>query len=116
MAMRRSFALALAGLAAAGIALVAAAPAVAGADDRAVAEQMVRDLGAGGDAGALTDEPLVRAKAALERATRLRQAGDEPHARLADGVAREWAEMARDLVRTSESEERAAGKHCADST
>ncbi len=48
-------------------------------------------------ASPVTAEALARAKDALERATRLRAAGDEAHAKAADGLAREWAETARDL-------------------
>jgi hypothetical protein len=38
----------------------------------------------------------------------MRSAGDESHARIADSVARTWAEAARDVVRAVEVEERAA--------
>ncbi|MDB4940785.1 MAG: hypothetical protein JWP97_319, partial [Labilithrix sp.] len=55
----------------------------------------------------LAAEPLGRARAALDRAAKLRASGDEGHAKLAEGVARTWAEAARDLVRAAEVEERA---------
>jgi hypothetical protein len=47
---------------------------------------------------------LKRAKDAVERATRLRAAGDEGHARLADGLAWEEASAAQDLVRAIDAE------------
>ena len=48
----------------------------------------------------------ARSRAALERAAKLRAAGDEPHARLADGLAKTWAEAARDVLRAVEVEEK----------
>lgn len=50
---------------------------------------------------------VARAKAARERATRLREAGDEAHAKIADAVARTWAEAGREVVRAAELEEKA---------
>jgi hypothetical protein len=50
---------------------------------------------------------LKRAKEAVERATRLRAAGDEPHARLADGLAAEEADGALDLARAIDAEKAA---------
>jgi hypothetical protein len=47
---------------------------------------------------------IKRARAAAERANRLRAAGDETHARLADAVAHEWAEAAEDLARAADVE------------
>jgi hypothetical protein len=89
-------------LAALGLGVAAAA----GPDDRAATEALLREVEASPkrDVGA---EPIARSKAALERATRLRAAGDEPHARLADGLAKTWAEAARDVVRAVDVEERA---------
>jgi hypothetical protein len=49
-------------------------------------------------------ELIKRARGAMERAARLRSAGDESHARLADGLAREQAETARDLGRAIDAE------------
>jgi hypothetical protein len=43
----------------------------------------------------------------LERAARMRGSGDEAHARLADGLARDWAEVARDSVFSATTEEKA---------
>ncbi len=45
-----------------------------------------------------TADAVSRARDAIEQATRLRAAGDEAHAKAADGLAREWAETARDLA------------------
>jgi len=80
-------------------------------DDRAVAEALVAQLApssADATRGPVTAEALTRAKEALERATRLRRSGDEAHAKAADGLAREWAETARDLARAAEAESTAA--------
>jgi hypothetical protein len=45
----------------------------------------------------VTAEALRNAGEATEHATRFRAAGDEAHAKAADGLAREWSETARDL-------------------
>jgi hypothetical protein len=50
---------------------------------------------------------VKRAKEAVERATRLRAAGDEAHARLADGLAFEEATGAEDLARAIDAEKAA---------
>jgi len=75
-----------------------------GGDDRAVADAIVRQLEADAAHRPATAEALQRSKQALERGTRLRAAGDEAHAKAADGLAREWAETARDLVRAVDAE------------
>jgi hypothetical protein len=95
---------------------VLAAPAArtvyADGDDRTIAEALVSQLDRLAHdvptKGRITAEALSRAKDALERGTRLRRAGDEAHARTADGLAREWAETGRDLVRATEAESTAA--------
>lgn len=56
----------------------------------------------------LVTEMTSHARAALGRADRLRASGDENHARLAEGLARTWAEAARDVLKAAELEERAA--------
>jgi hypothetical protein len=56
----------------------------------------------------ITAVAIAQARDALERATRLRSVGDEVHARAAEGLAREWAETARDLVRAADAEAAAA--------
>lgn len=96
-------------VAALGFAIVIAIAAVAFAqpDDRGAAEAILKEL----DASPKKDvaaEMIGRAKTALERGARMRSAGDETHARVADSVARTWAEAARDIVRAVDVEERAA--------
>jgi hypothetical protein len=66
-------------------------------DDRAEAERTLAALPPGIVAGPAQDS-VKAARAALERASRLRSAHDDARARLAEGVAREWAEAARDLA------------------
>jgi hypothetical protein len=72
-------------------------------DDRAVAQALVASAATFGPP-AVTGAAVTEASDALERATRLRVAGDEPHGRDADGLAREWAETARDLGSASAAE------------
>lgn len=50
---------------------------------------------------------LEQAKGALERAHGARAAGDAKHAHMLDGLALEWAESARDLLRASTAEQTA---------
>jgi hypothetical protein len=80
----------------------------AGADDRgdtlATLDALKKDVA---HRDVLAD-PILQAETALERAARLRALGDELHARQADGLASEWAETGRDLVRAVEIEDRAA--------
>lgn len=52
----------------------------------------------------VTAEALQRAAEATEQATRFRAAGDESHAKAADGLAREWSETARDLALAAAAE------------
>jgi hypothetical protein len=52
-------------------------------------------------------EPLRHARKALERANGARTAGDTAHARMLDGLALEWAETARDLLRAAAAEKEA---------
>jgi hypothetical protein len=79
-----------------------------GNDDHATAEAIVKQAEADAQHTPVTADAVLRAKAALERATRLRSAGDEAHAKAADGLAREWAETARDLARAADAEATAA--------
>jgi hypothetical protein len=76
--------------------------------DHDVAQAIVDELGKDAGHQALVGEPLDLARRAIERSIRLRALGDEAHAKAADGLAREWAEMARDLVRAAEAETKAA--------
>ncbi|MDB4935974.1 MAG: hypothetical protein JWP87_2946 [Labilithrix sp.] len=86
--------------------LAAGIAAAAGPDDRAAAEAALREIDASPKKD-VTAEMAARSRAALERASKLRASGDEPHARLADGLARTWAEAARDVLRAVDVEEKA---------
>lgn len=81
--------------------------AMASADDRAAAESALAEIEASAQKE-LGQELVTRSRAALDRAARLRASGDEGHAKLADRVARRWAEAARDVVRAAVVEESAA--------
>lgn len=80
--------------------------AAAGPDDRATTEAVLREVEASPKKN-LAAEMIARSRAALDRAAKLRASGDEPHARLADGLAKTWAEAARDVLRAVDVEERA---------
>lgn len=84
-----------------------AAAAGSGEGDRGVAEATLKEVEASPKKD-VAAEMTLRARAALARADKLRAAGDEPHARLADSLARTWAEAARDVLRATEVEEKAA--------
>jgi hypothetical protein len=99
----RRWARAAAGMAAAG--LLAAAPAAAEADgDHAAAEALVQQLEHDAAHAVVTADAVAAARGALERATRLRAAGDEAHAKAADGLALEWAQTARELSKAADAE------------
>src|SRR5262245_18976259 len=84
-----------------------------GPDDRAAVEAVLKEVEASQKKEVAT-ELVARARASLERATRLRAAGDESRARLADGLARTWAEAARDVIRAVDGEDKAqAGRRAA---
>lgn len=88
-------------------ALAFSAVAMAAGDDWATTEALLKEV----ESSPRKDvaEPMSsRARAALDRAAKLRTSGDETHARLADGVARSWAEAARDVARAAVVEESAA--------
>jgi hypothetical protein len=87
--------------------LAPAAAAAQGSDDHSVAQAITNQLERDGHAN-VAREAFANARAALERATRLRSAGDEAHAKAADGLAREWAEDARDAARSADAEAAAA--------
>lgn len=110
MAVRRSF-LALRRLTtlALGVTLVAAASAHALAmdDDRALALGALREVEASPRSLELAKEPVARAHEALARADRFRDVRDDARARLCDGLARRWAETARDLTTAAAAEGRA---------
>ena len=75
--------------------------------DRAAAEAAIGGLTAVPAHAKLAQEPLERAQHALRRAGDARVAGDHGHGSLLEGVAREWAETGRDLVRAAEAERQA---------
>jgi hypothetical protein len=86
-------------------ALLAGPPANAqGSDDHATAEALIKQLDGDAAHRAVAAEAIERARAALEQARRLRSAGDETHAKAADGLAREWAEDGRDVARAADAE------------
>jgi hypothetical protein len=85
----------------------AAISALAAGDDHAAAESALREVDSSPKKG-VAAEPAARARAALERGRRMRSAGDESHARLADSLARRWAEAARDVAKAATVEESAA--------
>jgi hypothetical protein len=82
--------------------------ALAASDSQRQTEQLLAEAEQGELRKAITQDLVKRSRAASERAARMRSAGDESHARLADEVAREWAEAARDLARAAEAEARAS--------
>lgn len=87
--------------------LAVGALAAAREDDRSTAEILLREVDASPRKEAAGDL-TARARAALERGKRMRSAGDDAHARLADSLARTWAEAARDVARATVVEESAA--------
>jgi hypothetical protein len=98
-----------AGAAVVAVGLTATVPARAQAGgDHAAAEALVLQLDHDAAHAALTADALAGARNALERATRLRAAGDETHARAADGLALEYAQTARDVARAADAEAKAA--------
>ncbi len=105
MIRTRSIAAGITLLVAASVATLAIA---AGNDDSAEATALIQQLDADTAHKALVADTLAKAKEALERGRRMRTAGDEAHAKLADAVAREWAETAHDLVRAVDLEKGAA--------
>jgi hypothetical protein len=72
--------------------------------DKAFAEQVLAGAASSSAETALMRTPLEETKKALERARGARQSGDVAHAELLEGLAREWAETARDLARAAATE------------
>jgi hypothetical protein len=79
-----------------------------GVGDHAAAQALVLQVEHDAGHATVTADAVASAKGALERATRLRAAGDETHARAADGLALEWAQTARDVARAVDAEATAA--------
>jgi hypothetical protein len=70
------------------------------ASDRTVTEQILAEIDGLPEAErAPTRAPVAEAKRALERAAGARAGGDAKHGERLEGLAREWAETARDLLR-----------------
>ena len=95
------------------LSMVCARAASAKDDDHSVAQSTLREVEANPRGKELAKEPLARAHEALDRAQRLRDVRDEPRARLCDGLARTWAETARDVMRAAETEGRSEGARAA---
>jgi hypothetical protein len=94
---------AAAGIATAGL-LVTATATAQSADEHAAAQALVQQLEQDAGHAVVTADAVAGAKGALERATRLRAAGDEAHAKAADGLALEWAQTGRDLAKAADAE------------
>jgi hypothetical protein len=69
--------------------------------DKVITERILAGAGSSSADAALLRAPLDEAKKALQRAEGARKSGDVPHAELLEGLAREWAETARDLARAA---------------
>ncbi len=89
------------------LATTGALAALGSGSDRSAAEAAIRTLTAVPAHQKLASEPIARAQSALERASDARVAGDHTHGSRLEGVAREWAETGRDLVRAAEAERQA---------
>jgi hypothetical protein len=87
--------------------MLAAAPG-ARADDHADAVALVAQLEQDAAHRGVTADAVAKAKDALERAQRMRAAGDEAHAKAADGLALEWAQEGRDVAKAVDAELSAA--------
>jgi hypothetical protein len=95
----RASGIALAALVGLGIA------ATAQGDDRATAEALLAPIEHDAAHLAIAADAVKQARGALERATRMRDANDEPRARLAESLGRHWAQVARDLARAADAEQ-----------
>lgn len=96
----------LAALLVALLVFVGAGVVLASGDDRAAAEAILVQVEKDPDTKDVTADPVRRSREALERGRRMRAAGDEKHAKLADGLALEWARVAQDLQKTVQTERR----------
>jgi len=76
-------------------------------DDRTQTEALLAPLeaaGADGGGAPVARDSAKRARDLLERGRRMRVAGDDVHARLAEAAAYDWARVGTELVRTQEAE------------
>jgi hypothetical protein len=87
---------------------VAALVLAAGSDDRAATDAALVELEGNPHTKELCADPIAKSRQALERGRRMRAAGDDRHARLAERVAREWVRVAQELAHADEIESRAA--------
>ncbi len=79
----------------------------AGPDPAAETERLLRLVAAPETRGVVQD-PVIKSKAALQRAQNARGAGDLQHATELDALALTWAQVAEDLVRAAAAEKRLA--------
>ena len=77
-------------------------------DERSQAEATITELESNARTKTLCADPIAKARVALERAHRMRVAGDDRHARLVEGLARQWTMVAEELAHADEIESRAA--------
>jgi hypothetical protein len=85
--------------------------ALAAPGDRSSTEATLADLEKDPATKELTADAVKKSRAALERATRMRASGDDTHARLAEGVAHDWAEVGKELARAADLEKKATSAH-----
>ena len=105
---RRSLRISALALTACALGITPFALASAAGDDATLAASVLQELERDPSHKAITADAVRRGREALERGRRMRAAGDEAHAKLADGLALEWAEFGRDLAKTADLEEGAA--------
>ncbi len=82
-------------------------------NDRATTEAALAELEKDPTTKDTTADAVKKSRDALERATRMRAAGDDSHARLAEGIAHDWAEVGKELARACQVEKKAAETHLA---
>lgn len=83
-----------------------AALADAAGDERTAAESILKEVAAS-PKKEVANDLVARSRAALDRGSQLRTKGDEAHARLADQLAKTWAEAAREAAKAAVVEESA---------
>ncbi len=105
--LRAAFAIALTAAPAAGVAL-AASPV-----DRASTEAALSELERDPATKESVADAAKQARLALDRATRMKAAGDDVHARLAEALAHDWAVVAQEQARATAAEQKAAIAHAA---
>jgi len=79
-----------------------------GGDDRSFTEGAITELESNPHTKELCADAIAKSRVALERGRRMRSAGDDRHARLADGLAREWINVAQELARADAVESKAS--------